>query len=74
MTEKIETLATRANEAYKDETGFLGCSAHEESLHFQFDTPQNAEGFKFKRELGGASFPLYISDDTVIEQRTQENA
>ena len=69
MPEDLNILAQRANITLKNEAGFLRCSAAERALHFEFDTLLNAEGFKFRRELGGGTFPMIVSGTTVIEAR-----
>ena len=75
MTNPIFVLAERANHAYNDRSGFVGCTVECEQppvLAFGFTSAEAAEEFKLECELQNATMRVDIPLDrptTVLQYR-----
>lgn len=66
MTDSMGVLANRANQAYNDRSGFVGCTVESEQppvLAFDFMSAVAAEEFKFELEVQGSTMRLEIPRD-----------
>ena len=73
--EDLQKIAAATNSACQVEPGFQSCSVigkPSSGLCFAFDTLQNAEAYKFKRELSGGTFPMSIQGPNIIEDRQEK--
>lgn len=75
MTDSMSVLANRANQAYRDRSGFSGCTVESEQppvLAFDFASAEAAEEFKFELEVQSPSMRLEIPrgrPTTVLQYR-----
>lgn len=70
--DSLDEIANKANKYLTQNViGFKKCTADNETkcLIFEFDTEENAEGFKFYRELLGVKFKMCVMKNILKEHR-----
>jgi hypothetical protein len=68
MKEDINTLQKSAHLMMLKSgyPGYRGCSVVGNTLHFSFDTPENAENYSDVRELSDSKEPMSINGSILI--------
>jgi hypothetical protein len=68
MKEDLSTLQRKAHLMMQDKEypGYIRCSVVGNTLHFYFDTPENAEDYRDLRVDSDSTRPMSINGSTLI--------